>query len=609
MGDVCSRLGQASIKPVKDPFRVAESDPMTGTHLWFRVRRRAAVTVTTVIAMLALGATIAPPAGADGIPSQIVRSRLGGSDRVLTDDGSAHVQPAWSPDGSSIAYAADSDGNYHLYVMRANGDNQTQLTSGAWTDTQPAWSPDGTRIAFASNRSGNYDIFTMNVDGSDVRQVTYNPAADVQPGWSPGGTRLSFASNRGGNWNVFSVGAGGTGLFQVTHDAAQDVQPAWSPTSGRIAFVSNRGGSLDVYTVGTGGRYLTRLTSSIAADTQPTWSPDGSTIAFSSNRTGYSKVYLVPAGGGTPQQVTDGATIDGQPSWKPSGPVLTFSQAQAPAPADISWGIYSAPRGGLTSDQMIAQLEGQVGRAFSGQRIYQNLTSAQIPTPEMEDLASRGGYIYLNINSFFVSSGHSVCARWGDVAAGRYDARWTTIAQQIQAFGYLIHLGFHHEMSNGSAHHPVCGTPADYVHAYDHNHELFAQLGVTNVRWVWAPTASSFIMRTAWRYMPTNFDIVGVDGYSRSHKWRTPSQIFVAAHEFAQAHGKPLLIGEVGCDEYPGLPTRKAQWLLSASNMFHAWTDLQAIMWTNTGAKSHRYWLDSSPQSLTIFRMAGVRFQ
>jgi beta-mannanase len=258
---------------------------------------------------------------------------------------------------------------------------------------------------------------------------------------------------------------------------------------------------------------------------------------------------------------------------------------------------------------MTTQLEGQVGRAFSGQRIYQNMTSARIPTPDMEKVASRGGYIYLNINSFFVRGGQSTCAPWSDVATGSYDEQWTTIAQQIQAFGYLIHLGFHHEMSASSAHHPICGTPADYVHAYDHIHELFAQLGVTNVRWVWAPTAGSFKMGTAWRYLPTNFDIVGVDGYSRNNTLLSPSQIFALAHQFAQAHGKPLLIGEVGCDEYPGLPTRKARWLLSASNMFHAWTDLEAIMWTNTDGKGHLFWLDSSPQSLTIFRMAGVRFQ
>src|SRR5712692_2870448 len=140
MGDISSRLGRAFLGPVKYPVRVAEWDPMTRTERRFGICRRAAVTATTVVAMLALGATVAPPASADGAPSQIARSRLGGGGRALTDDGSAHVQPAWSPDGSTIAYAANPDGNYHLYVMKANGQDQTQLISGGWTDTQPAWS-------------------------------------------------------------------------------------------------------------------------------------------------------------------------------------------------------------------------------------------------------------------------------------------------------------------------------------------------------------------------------------------------------------------------------------------------------------------------------------
>jgi hypothetical protein len=54
---------------------------------------------------------------------------------------------------------------------------------------------------------------------------------------------------------------------------------------------------------------------------------------------------------------------------------------------------------------------------------------------------------------------------------------------------------------------------------------------------------------------------------------------------------------------------RKARWLQAAANMFHTWANLQAIMWTNTGAKSHRFWLDSSAASLTLFRMAGVHFK
>jgi hypothetical protein len=301
--------------------------------------------------------------------------------------------------------------------------------------------------------------------------------------------------------------------------------------------------------------------------------------------------------------------MDAQPSWKPTGDALTFSQLQAPAPADIFWGIYSAPRNGMGSDQVTQQLESEIGRQFTGQRIYQNMTTARVPTPDMERLASTGGYIYLNINSFSIVNGHSVCAPWADVAAGRYDARWTEIAREITNFGYTIHFGYHHEMTNNTGHHPVCGTPADYVRAYNHLHDLFNRLGVTNVQWVWAPTASAFNTGVAGRYQPANYDVLAVDGYSRTYKWRTPGEIFAAAHRFAVAHGKSMLIGEVGCDEFPRMPLRKARWLQAAANMFHAWTDLQAVLWTNTGAKNYRFWLDSSPQSLTMFRMAGVRFK
>jgi hypothetical protein len=387
------------------------------------------------------------------------------------------------------------------------------------------------------------------------------------------------------------------------------VQPAWSPDGSHIAFASNRMGNYDVYTMPAHGGPVRELTYSLANDTAPAWSQDGSTLAVTSNRSGFPQVYSMPSTGGTLQQETTGDTMNGQPSWKPSGDALTFSQLQAPPPADIFWGIYSAPRDGMTSDQVIDQLETDVGRRFTGQRIYQNLTTAQVPTPDMEHLASIGGYIYLNINSFTIVGGRSVCARWADVAAGRYDARWTQIAQEIQGFGYTIHLGYHHEMTNDTGHHPVCGTPTDYIRAYNHIHDLFARLGVTNVQWVWAPTASAFITGEAWRYQPAKYDVLGVDGYSRTYKWRTAAEIFTAAHRFAVARGKAMLIGEIGCDEYPRMPLRKALWIQAAADMFHGWTDLQAVLWTNTGAKSYHFWLDSSRPSLTMFTMAGARFK
>ncbi len=577
---------------------------------WSHLRRQAATSIVIAVGIIAAGATVAPPAGADDATTQIARTRAGGDGQTLTDGGATHVQPAWSPDGSTIAYDANPDGSYHLFVMNTDGGNQRQLTSGSWNDIQPAWSPDGSRIAFSSDRDGNYHIYTMASDGTDVRRVTSGPWNDIEPTWSPDGGRVGFASSRGRDWDIFTVATDGHALAELTWNAAADVQPAWSPDGGTMAFASNRGGSFDIYTIpAQGGPPMRRLTSSLASDTAPAWSQDGATLAFSSNRSGFPKVYSISATGGSMQQETDGATMDAQPSWKPTGDALAFAQLQAPTPADVFWGIYSAPRDGMSSDQVVEQLESEVGRQFTGERIYQNLTTAQVPTPDMERLASIGGYIYLNVNSFSVVNGRSVCARWADVAAGRYDARWTEIAQEIKDFGYTIHFGYHHEMTNDTAHHPVCGTAADYRRAYNHLHDLFTRLGVTNVQWVWAPTASAFITGVAWRYEPANYDVLAVDGYSRTYKWRTPAQIFVAAHRFAVARGKAMLIGEVGCDEYPRMPLRKALWIQSAADMFQGWGDLQAVLWTNTGAKNYRFWLDSSRPSLTLFTMAGARFK
>jgi Tol biopolymer transport system component len=576
---------------------------------WSYLRRQVATTIGIAVCIIAAGATVAPPAGADDATMQIARARAGGNGQTLTDDGATHVQPAWSPDGSRIAYDANPDGFYHLFVMNADGSNQTQLTAGSWNDVQPAWSPDGSRIAFASNRGGTYDIYTMAAEGSDVQPVTSNSANDVQPTWSPDGARIGFASNRRGDWDVFTIATDGHGVAQLTFIAASDVQPAWSPDGATMAFASNRGGSKDVYTIAAQGGPVRQLTSSLASDSAPAWSRDGATLAFSSNRSGLPQVYSMPSTGGALEQATDGATMDAQPSWKPTGDALTFSQLAAPAPADVFWGIYSAPRNGMSSGEVTRQLEGEIGRDFTGQRIYQNMTTARVPTPDMERLASIGGYIYLNINSFTRVNGRSVCALWADVAAGRYDGRWAQIAQEIKNFGYLIHLGYHHEMTNDSVHHPVCGTAADYRRAYNHLHDLFTRLGVTNVQWVWAPTASAFNLGVAWRYQPSHYDVLGVDGYSRTSGWRTPAQIFVTAHRFAMAHDKALLIGEVGCDEYPRSPMRKALWIQSAAGMFHGWSDLQAVLWTNTGAKNYRFWLDSSRPSITLFTMAGAQFK
>jgi hypothetical protein len=255
---------------------------------------------------------------------------------------------------------------------------------------------------------------------------------------------------------------------------------------------------------------------------------------------------------------------------------------------------------------MVSWLQDQIGRSFEGQRLYTNM-DLQLPMSVDKSMEQQGKVDYHNVNSWSVDgAGNKICYAWSDIAAGKYDAWWDQQASSLKAWGYPVLFSFTHEPTVDSANHPQCGTAAEYRAAYDHVWQIFHDRGVSNVSWVWTLTSSTFNGANGgpalWE--PTHYDVVGVDGYNHADRWRSPQEIFQAANDFALSRGKPLLVGEIGCDEMPGNTQAKADWLTQAAELFKSYGDVSAIMWTNTG-NGGDYWLDSSDPSLTAFTQAG----
>jgi hypothetical protein len=254
----------------------------------------------------------------------------------------------------------------------------------------------------------------------------------------------------------------------------------------------------------------------------------------------------------------------------------------------------------------IPALEAKIGRQFSADRIYTNMTN-ELPT-NLDLAVQKAGWLdYHNINSWHFVGIQKECYAWSDIAAGTYDQWLTQQAKSLKAWGYPIYMSFQHEPTVDTATHPKCGTAAEFVAAYDHIVELFDANHVTNVTWVWALTSSNFGGAKggpeAWE--PHHYDVVGVDGYNHSDDWRTPQEIFQAAEDFATKVNKPLLIAEIGSDEQPGNPNGKADWITQAAALFQSWGNVPAVIWTNTN-NGGNYWFDSSPQALAAFKAAGL---
>ncbi len=183
-----------------------------------------------------------------------------------------------------------------------------------------------------------------------------------------------------------------------------------------------------------------------------------------------------------------------------------------------------------------------------------------------------------------------------EVVSGQDDAWIMQQARAIKAFGTLVYLSPMPEM-NGSWYHGFSGDPVNYVPAWRHIHDLFEQVGVTNVKWVWRPN----IAPSNWdRYYPGDayVDVIGVDGYNTGQPWVSFQSIF---EKFFQHYAgrKPILVGETATDAKGG---NSAGWI----NDMRAYLEntagpkygVMALCWFDTDTDDEHDWrVDQTPQA------------
>ena len=153
--------------------------------------------------------------------------------------------------------------------------------------------------------------------------------------------------------------------------------------------------------------------------------------------------------------------------------------------------------------------------------------------------------------------------------------------------------------------------PEDFVEAWQHLHDIFVDMGVGNVIWVWSPnTAKSEDMPALKEFYPGDeyVDWIGVSGYMEetTGDYKVDKKIFSKVFgptfkEIRTFTKKPFIIAETG-----STATRHKQWdiqsLLKAS--FDR-TDLLGFVWFNIDKiefEKHRdFRLDSRPDALNKY--------
>jgi hypothetical protein len=268
----------------------------------------------------------------------------------------------------------------------------------------------------------------------------------------------------------------------------------------------------------------------------------------------------------------------------------------------VMYGGLAQPRSGQSHTQALLDLEGKVGRPFD--LVHHRFSwKGSIVNPFTEWLSNNGRTPTISCFTRLSGGPTGPSIKWADIAAGAYDARLQQEAADVRAAGWPAYFAWHKEPENETA-----GNNVDYKAAYDHVHDVFDAAGVTNLTWLVTLTAATYRGKNggpaAW--LPSRFDILGVDGYNRytaaRAPWKSFETILTPARDFAVATGKQLLVNETGSVE--GSPGAKAQWFDDMGAVLKTWPEVIGFSYDHESS-SGVYYVDTSPSSLQSFSALG----
>jgi beta-mannanase len=262
-------------------------------------------------------------------------------------------------------------------------------------------------------------------------------------------------------------------------------------------------------------------------------------------------------------------------------------------------GAWVKPTGSYTKaaqQAAVLELEAKIGRRLAIDHTY---------VPWGHPLGWRPAWDVAQGRIPLITIGASASTR--DVASGRHDVYLRSLTEAVRALGQPVFLRYAHKM-DASTNRSWVGSPADFVAAWRHLHDVFAGLPVS---WVWAPSASAFDAggAVADQYYPGDqyVDWISADGYNSfgcngSTTWRGLADLFGAFYAWGSGRQKPLMIAETGSTEDPADPARKARWFEEAARtLATSMPNVQALVYFDSD-KGCDWRVESSAQSLDGFR-------
>jgi hypothetical protein len=187
------------------------------------------------------------------------------------------------------------------------------------------------------------------------------------------------------------------------------------------------------------------------------------------------------------------------------------------------------------------------------------------------------------------------------INAGRCDGYVRSYARALKARPERFILRFAHEMNiSDAAWWPgKFGLDAgSYVTMFRRVRDIFREVGVTNVEWMWSPNYASN-PDEAWNSMHNYYpgdayvDWIGLSGYNwygwRDRPWESFETLYDGVlRDLACRYAKPVIISEIGSVDQDGSGSAKAAWITNLYARLAEYPFVRGIVWFNDFAYGSR---------------------
>lgn len=277
-------------------------------------------------------------------------------------------------------------------------------------------------------------------------------------------------------------------------------------------------------------------------------------------------------------------------------------------------------------DVPLADTESQLGRTLAIVRVY-DLIGQPFMNRKVAAIMARGSTLLISFDTY---PGHG--PSYASIAAGNEDGTIRSFLEAANQAAIHYHLGamyvtFEHEANNLSKHQGL-GSPAQFVAAWDHVHQLAADAHLNwnqggRLHWAEILTHYAWLNGSIAQYWPGTgeVDVVSADGYNTGgcrdarrsgsgFKYGkgpavTPASLFGKVVSFAASHGGlPVFIAEWGSVAYTSNSVRVG-FIQQMQAFVEANPEIKAALYWDSQVPPCNYIINNSPTSVAALASMG----